>query len=249
MRLSFCKWRGFPLLLLLQGSLEGSFITGGWGCSSLIHPGLHINLMSAGEQSLAYYTNSMDFLRGFGDGLLTEIPRCDPFSCFCRAAYSWVLYWQNNMKEACICFTLASLHMPRATNVPPTTPAGQRNLLQSMWALAGQFSLKNDSHRRRSGCSTLAIDAEAVLVGPCLHWHFSFTFHGVSPYFCWPERENLNQQSLIILSWITFLYLGCYYYNSIQTWRQSKKLFDMLAPRREENQYKWTKTTQIEHYM
>lgn len=206
--------------------------------------------MSAGGLVAHCTKDSIDFPRGFGGGPLTDIPRCDPFSCFCRAAYSWVLYWQNNMKEACISFTLASLHMPRAINVAPTTPPGQRNLLQSMWALDGQFSLKNDSHRRKSGCPALATALATVLVSPAFtDIHFNFTFRGVSPYFCWLERKKLGQQSLIILNWITFLYLGCYYYNSIETWRQSKKPFDMLAPRREENQYKWTKTTRIEHYM
>ena len=115
----------------------------------------------------AYCINdSIDFLRGFEDALLTKIRQCDLFSPFCRALYSWVLYWQDNLKEACICFTLASLHMSRGINVAPTAPAGQRNLVQSMWSLDGQYSLKSDSHRRRGGCCALATAAEAILVGP-----------------------------------------------------------------------------------
>lgn len=104
------------------------------------------------------------------------------------------------MKEVCICFTLASLHMPRAIKVAPTTSAGQRNLLQSMWALDGQFFLKNDSHQRL-GCPALATDTETVLVGPAYtDIHFNFTFHGVSPYFCCPERKKKWVSSLIILN-------------------------------------------------
>lgn len=70
--------------IALARFMEGSFITGGWGCLSLIHLALDIDLITG----LAHCTDSsVDFLRGFGDGLL-EIPSCDPSACFCTAPYS-----------------------------------------------------------------------------------------------------------------------------------------------------------------
>lgn len=144
---------------------------------------------------------------------------------------------------------LASLHVSGGISVAPRASAEQRNLVRSTWSLAGQYSPKSDSHRRRGlFCSPAA--AKAVLVGPAYPGiPLNFSFRGVSPYFCWLERKEWGQQSLIALHLITFLYLSCYYYNSVETWRQSKKPFYTLAPCGEENQYKWTKTTQIEHYM
>lgn len=249
MRLSFCRQRGSPHIAPtgFAGGVPSSLEAGAvrtWSTQGCILTSWA--LVSKASLHKQQYGPPQRLWRR----AVTRNPPLWPLFLSCRAVYSWVLYWQNNKKGVCICFTLACLHVPGAINEAPTTPAGQRNLLQSMWALGGQFSLKNDSHRRRSGCSAFATDAETVLVDPAYtDIHFNFAFHGVSPYFCWPERENVGPQCLIILSWITFLYLGCYYYNAIETWRQSKKPFNMLGPCREENQYKWTKTTRIEHYM
>lgn len=81
MRLSFCRQRGFPLILLLQGLLEG-----------FLHH-WRLGLFEPDPLRVAYWprerwwakprctNSSMDLLRGFGDGLLPEIPHCDPFFC------------------------------------------------------------------------------------------------------------------------------------------------------------------------
>lgn len=149
--------------------------------------------MSAGELVAHCTKDSIDFPRGFGGGPLTEIPRCDPFSCFCRAAYSWVLYWQNNMKEACISFTLASLHMPRAINVAPTTPPGQRNLLQSMWALDGQFSLKKWQPQKEIRLSCSCHCSCNCSCKSCLHWHpFKFFLLWSFSLFLLARKEKIG---------------------------------------------------------
>lgn len=71
----------FPSYCSYRVCWRGSFITGGWGCSNLIHSGLHMDLVECWWAKPRCTNSSMDLLRGFGDGLLTEIPHCDPFSC------------------------------------------------------------------------------------------------------------------------------------------------------------------------
>lgn len=111
-----------------------------------------------------------------------------------------------------MCLTLASLYMSRGFNMASTGPAGQKNLVQSICKATVESGLSLNSHRRRGNCSALITGTEA-LASPTSDIHLHFTLHRFSPYFHWSERKDMGQQSLVTLSLITVLYLGCYYYN------------------------------------
>lgn len=61
--------------LFIQSTLEGSFITGGWGCLCLNHLCVFTTWMMVRQAWGGSYclSDSTDFLRGFGEALLTKI--------------------------------------------------------------------------------------------------------------------------------------------------------------------------------